>query len=186
MKHVVLIHGFNGIPKMYEWLRDQLAVDGVEVILPSFPPQEGVVYEKWAAILDDYADAINEDAIVVCHSIGNEFLIKYLCEKQLKAGAYIGLAGFADVFYREDKELLNRAVEKFLASQEEKDYFVAATQKRYAIFSDDDHLIPREILEQYPREIQAESILIPGIGHMGKKSGLEEFPALLDLVKENL
>ena len=186
MKRVILIHGFNGIPKMYEWLRDKLVAVGIEVILPSFPPQEGVVYEKWAEVLDSYRDYLNEDAIVVCHSIGNEFLIKYLFEKQLAIDSYIGLAGFADVFYHEEKEVLNRAVEKFLVSGDEKAYFVDATRKRFAIFSDDDHLIPRDVLEQYPREIQAQPILIPGIGHMGKRSGLEEFPALLELVQKCL
>ena len=186
MKNVILIHGFNGIPKIYEWLKAKLEAQSVKVILPSFPPQEGVIYEDWARILDKYKEYINDNSIVVCHSIGNEFIIKYLAEKILPIDTYIGLAGFAEKFHHEGKEALNIAVEKFLVNDEEKQKFISLSKKRYAIYSDDDHIVPFNALNAYPKEINAEPILIPNIGHMGKRSGMEQFPELLNLVTDNL
>ena len=186
MKNIILVHGFNGIPKIYEWLKAELESRNLEVILPSFPPQEGVVYEAWAEILDKYKDHITSDSIIICHSIGNEFIIKYLTNNNLPVSTYIGLAGFAQAFYNEGKDILNVATEKFLVTSEEKQQFIDLATKRYAIYSNDDHIVPFDVLSAYPKEIAAEPILIPGIGHMGRKSGMEKFPELLELVLENL
>lgn len=183
MKKVILIHGFNGVPKMYEWVRDELEKSDILVVIPKFPPREGVEYASWASVMNDYQ--IDTDSIVVCHSIGNEFLIKYLYEKQLGLNTYIGLAGFSEAFYNEGKDELNRAVQEFLATEEEMGYFTRHSKKRFAIYSDNDHIIPFSVLEKYPQDIDAEGILIPGIGHMGSKSGLTEFPELLKIIREN-
>ena len=186
MNNVILVHGINGTPKIFEWLKSELEKSGYEVIMPSFPIQEGTIYEKWKEILDQYKGSINSDSVVVCHSIGNEFIIKYLTEHHLGVDTYIGLAGFVEVFYNEGKDALNAAVKRFVASEDEKREFITLTNNRYAIYSDNDHIVPFEVLERYPREIDAKPIFIPGIGHMGKKSGLEKLPELLKLVKENL
>ncbi len=183
-KNVILIHGINGIPKMFEWLKNQLENEGIDVIMPSFPPQEGTIYEDWAKIFDQYIDSIQPGSIVVCHSIGNEFLIRYFSEKNFHVQTYIGLAGFAKTYYNDGKDVLNTAVEKFLVNDNQIELFKKSTSRRYAIYSDDDHIVPFEVLEEYPKQIGAKPILIRGIGHMGKKSGLEEFPELFDLVKE--
>ncbi len=183
MKNVILIHGFNGVPKIYDWLQKQLIKDEINAIVPTFPPQDGVKYDTWSEILDSYKSLITNDTVIVCHSIGNEFLIKYLYDNRLKIKAYIGLAGFSDVFWWEGKDELNRAVKEFLVTEQEKRYFINATEERYAIYSDDDHVVPFDLLKKYPQDINAESILVPNIGHMGKQSGLEEIPQVLDIIK---
>ena len=186
VRNVILIHGINGIPKMFEWLKSRLENEGIDVIMPSFPPQEGTIYEDWARIFDQYIDSIQPGSIVVCHSIGNEFLIRYFAEKNYKVRTYIGLAGFAKTYYNDGKDVLNAAVEKFLVNDNQIELFKQSTSRRYAIYSDNDHIVPFEVLEEYPKQIDAKPILIRGIGHMGKKSGLEEFPELFDLIKDEL
>ena len=182
MKNVILIHGFNGIPKLYEWLKSELETRGIEVILPSFPSGENTTYENWAKVLDEYTSSISDDSLVVCHSVGNEFIIKYLAKNHQEVNTYIGLAGFAEVFKSEGRDVLNAVVEEFLVSDEEKQLFIKLSKARYAIYSDDDHIVPFEVLAAFPEEINAKPILIPNIGHMGHKSGLEKLPALLDLI----
>lgn len=51
--------------------------------------------------------------------------------------------------------------------------------------SDNDHIVPFEVLEKYSKIIDSEPILIKNIGHMGKKSGLETIPEVLELVDNN-
>ena len=182
MRNVILIHGFNGIPKLYEWLKSELETRGVEVILPSFPSGENTTYENWAKVLDEYTSSISDDSIVVCHSVGNEFIIKYLAKNHQEVNTYIGLAGFAEKFHVKGKDILNSVVENFLVSSEEKQKFISLTKNRYAIYSDDDHIVPFEVLAAFPKEIDAKPILIPNIGHMGHRSGLEKLPELLDLI----
>ncbi len=185
MKNVILIHGYNGIPKIYKWLEKKLKKLKYNVILPEFPPREGVVYEEWKKIFDQYRQYINSNSIIVAHSIGNEFTIKYMNENDLKINLYIGLAGFSQYFEWETKQDLNRACQNFLVSKKELENFKNRSNKRYAIYSDNDHLVPFELLEQFPKSIEAVPVLIKNIGHMGKKSGIEKIPKVIELIKEN-
>ena len=184
MKNVFLIHGYNGIPKIYEWLDVELKELGYNVIMPEFSPREGVIYEKWKNIFDNYKESINNDSIVVAHSIGNEFIIKYFNENDLKIKLYISLAGFSEYFEWDNKKDLNRACKDFLVSKGELVKFKNMCNKKYSIYSDNDHVVPFDILEKYPKNIEAIPILIKNIGHMGKKSGLEEIPIVLEIINE--
>ena len=186
MKNVILIHGFNGAPKIYEWLKAELEIRNIKVILPNFPAGEATTYENWAKVLDAYRTNLTTDSIIVCHSIGNEFIIKYLANNDLPIDTYIGLAGFAEIFFNDGKDTLNTVVKEFLVTPAEKQKFISLSKKRYAIYSDNDHIVPLAVLKAYPKEISAKDILIPNIGHMGHKSGLEKFPELLNLIMENL
>ena len=179
MKNVIMIHGYNGIPKIYWWLKQGLEKKGYSVIIPEFPSQENVIYDKWKAIFNKYKSGINIEIIFIAHSIGNEFVIKYFVENNMKVKMDISLAGFAEKFEKED---LNRAIKEFLVCQKEIKIFNKLVSKKYSIYSDNDHIVPFEVLENYPKIIEAKPILIKGIGHMWKKSGLETIPEVVELI----
>lgn len=185
MKNVFLIHGYNGIPKLYEWLKEELKKLGYNVIMPEFPAREGVIYENWRRQFGKYKNDIKEDSIIIAHSIGNEFIIKYFNENELKSDLYISLAGFAEYFEHEGKEDLNRACKEFLVTDDEANRFRNMWNKKYSIYSNNDHIVPFEVLEKYPHSIESKPILIEGIGHMGKKSGLERLPKILEIIEES-
>lgn len=184
-KNILLIHGYNGIPKIYEWLENELEELGYNVIVPKFKPREGVIYKEWKKLFDEYKNYIHEESIIVAHSIGNEFIIKYFNENDLRAKLYISLAGFSEYFEWENKEDLNRACKEFLVNEKELQDFKNRYVKKYSIYSNNDHIVPFDILQKYPKSIDAIPILIENIGHMGKKSGLEEIPKVVDIIKEN-
>lgn len=184
-RNVFLIHGYNGIPKIYVWLESELKKMGYNVIIPEFGTREGVIYEQWKKTFNDYKKYISEESIIVAHSIGNEFIIKYFNQNNLKAKLYISLAGFSKYFEWENKEDLNRACKEFLVSKDELENFKNRCNKKYSIYSNDDHIVPFDLLQDYPKDINAIPILIENIGHMGKKSGLEEIPKVIEIIKEN-
>ena len=43
-------------------------------------------------------------------------------------------------------------------------------------------IVPFKILKEYSLAINSKPIFIPGIGHMGKKIGLEELPEVIELI----
>lgn len=100
MKNVIMVHGYNGIPKIYGWLEKELIQKGYLVSVPKFPTQEGVIYNEWDKIFDNYKNDINEQTIIIAHSIGNEFMIKYLAENNIKINMYISLAGDLQIFLK--------------------------------------------------------------------------------------
>ena len=45
MKNVLLIHGFNGIPKIFDYFKKELENRGYKVIIPDFPIRDEITVE---------------------------------------------------------------------------------------------------------------------------------------------
>ena len=183
MKKVLLLHGYNGFPEVFNWIKEELESLGYKVIMPNFPIQENVRYNIWKEQLDKIYKDLSDELIVVVHSIGNPFLIKYLNEKHLNIKLYIGMAGFSDIFVTNNINL-NDAIKNMVPSQEELNNFKEKVKNRICIYSDNDHIIPIDILKKHIDNIAGKDYFIPNIGHMGKKSGLKELPKVIEIIKE--
>lgn len=183
MKNVLLIHGFNGIPKIFYYLKQELEKDNYNVILPEFPIKENITIQGYFNIFDKYNSFFNNKLIVIAHSIGNPMFIKYISKNNLKIGQYISLAGFSASFYNAGKDILNEKVKLTVLTETEKKNTEKLISERYSIYSNDDHIVPFKLLEEFCQDINSKPILIKNIGHMGKKSGLEELPQVIDLIK---
>lgn len=185
MKKVLLLHGYNGIPQIFHWLKQELEKMDYTVIMPNLPPREGLRYEIWKKEIEKIKDDLKGEMIVVAHSAGNPFIIKYVKENSIDIKLYIGLAGFSDVYTTEGREDLNEAVKSVVPTQEELDNFKNKAKTRYCIYSNNDHIVPLEILEKHVNNVAGISYMIPNIGHMGRKSNLQTIPKVLEIIKEN-
>ena len=108
--------------------------------------------------------------------------IKYISQNNYKIRKYISLAGFSKAYYNEGKDVLNEKVKLTILTDKEKKDTIKLIDERYSIYSDNDHIVPFDLLENYCTDIGSKSILIKNIGHMGKKSGLETLPEVIDLI----
>lgn len=183
MTNVFLIHGYNGIPQIFEWLKEELTKLNYNIIMPKFPPRELINYEDWKEILDKYKTSIKKDSLIICHSIGNEFIIKYLTENKLPIDLYISLAGFAE-YFETPNEILNVALKKMIVKEDEIHNFIKLCNNKYSIYSNNDHIVPLEVLKRYSELINSKPMMIENIGHMGKKSGLKEIPQVIEIIKK--
>lgn len=182
MKNVLLVHGFNGIPKVFYYFKEELDKLGYNVIMPDFPVREEITVKGYFKVFDNYKDYFNEDLIVIAHSIGNPMFIKYIYENNLKVGKYISLAGFSKDFYNEGKDILNKKVKLTILTDCEIKSTIRLINERMSIYSNSDHLVPFNLLEDFCNDIKSTPIHIDDIGHMGKKSGLEKLPIVIDLI----
>ena len=80
MKNVMLIHGFNGIPKIYGYFKEVLSEKGYNVIIPKFPTRTDITIDGFFQMFDKYKNYFNDELIVIAHSIGNAMFIKYIIE----------------------------------------------------------------------------------------------------------
>ena len=185
IKNVLLIHGFNGIPKIFYYFQKELEIQGYNVIIPNFHVREELNISAYFKVFDIYKDIINEDLIVIAHSIGNPMIIKYICKNNLKIGLYISLAGFAEPFYVEDKDVLNQVVKPLSINDEERSKIANLINEKYSVYSDNDHIVPFKILKEYSSIINSQPVFISGIGHMGNKIGLEELPEVIQIIQKS-
>ena len=184
MQNVLLIHGFNGIPKIFQYFKEELEKLDYNVIMLEFPVREEITIEGYFTILDKYKELFNENLIVIAHSIGNPMFIKYISKNELKVGKYISLAGFSKDFFNEGKDVLNEKVKLTILTDNELNDAKTLVNEKYSIYSDSDHLVPLELLEQFCDDIKSVAIPMKDIGHMGKKSGLEKLPKVIELIEK--
>ena len=183
--NLFIIHGYNGDTKetFGAYLENEAAKLNIETYLPSFPIKESATYEGWSKVMDTYLlkGMINENSIIVAHSLGTHFIPRYLADNNVKIYLYISMAGFLqDCSVRKD---LESVVKDFKPNEDQMDKAIKLMSNRYAIYSDNDHLNPKEELERYAERFKAEKVFIPNMGHMGRKSGVKEIPQIIDIIK---
>ena len=181
---IFLIHGYNGIPKIFNYFKKTFEKDGYQVIMPSFPTQTDITIDGYFSVFDQHKNDLGDNTIIIAHSIGNIMSLKYLCANDIVIRGYVSLAGFGEPFVLEGRDDLNSVVAPLRFTEDEIAELSSLVGKAYSFYSDNDHVVPFDILKKYPIIIGAKDCFIPGIGHMGSKSGLEEFPEVVDIVKE--
>ena len=181
---IFLVHGYNGIPKIYNYFKETFEKNGYKVVMPSFPTQTDITIDGYFDVFDQHKNDLNDNTIIIGHSIGNIMSLKYLCKNNIAIRGYISLAGFGEPFVNEGRDDLNNVIAPLRLTDEELAKVPKLIGKAYSIYSDNDHIVPFNILKKYPTNIGAKDCFIPGIGHMGKKSGLEELPEVIDIVEE--
>ena len=188
MKTAFIIHGFNGDtsytfgPSLTSFLEEK----GYTVFLPKFPIRSEATYEKWANILDDYKEHFNEETIVVAHSIGNPFFIRYLNNNNLQCNLYISVAGFCDLFKVPDRDDLNNAFVDFKVNSNSINYLKETVPYRFSLYSDNDHVIPFDILESFIKQIESTPVFIKGVGHMGNRDKITRLPQIEKIIESIL
>lgn len=123
---------------------------------------------------------ITEETIVISHSIGNSFSIRFLTENNLKPFAYISLAGWAEKFDVSDE--IKDETYSAIPDKKYLKYIKENICRRISIYSNDDK-VPYEVLENFSKDIDSKFIYIPDKQHFGTTSGIQELPELIDILK---
>ena len=169
MKTAFIIHGFNG-DTTYTFgphLKEELEKRNYNIIMPHFPIRTDASYLNWSSILNQYKELFNEDTLIICHSIGNPFIIKYLSENNLKAKLYVSVAGFCKLFTVPNREDLNKAFVDFKVDENNINYCKTTIPFRYSLYSDNDHVIPFDILEDFINKLDSNPVFISGVRTYG-------------------
>lgn len=183
MRNVILVPGFNGVSKIFEYFKRELSVKGYNVIILESPLRDEITWQGYKDAFDKIHDKL-KDSVVIAHSIGCAMTVRYVGQNPDTAPhAYISLAGFPEAFKTEGRPDLDKAIAETTIQPDELKAFIENVPRRCSIFSDNDHIVPYESLIAFPHILQAKAIQIPGIGHMGSKSGLEEFPEVIRMVE---
>lgn len=187
MKNVFIIHSYNGDTE-YSFapsIKKLCEENNVAYYFPKFPLRQDATYERWEKILNKYKDdgLLNEESIVISHSLGTHFFPKYLAKNNIKINTFISVSGFLNYKGRED---LEKIVEMFLPTKEEFDKCKKLIKNRYSFYSDNDHMNCEENLEAYANALSAKKVLIKGYGHFNLTSNVSEVKELTELISLNI
>jgi len=188
MRNFFIIHGANGgaDASWGGWLKSRLEKYG-EVIMPSFPIGENAKLHLWKEVFEKYKDKINEDSIFICHSIGCLVSVRYLTENNLKINAVVFVAGPGSKTIsnkdEEKKKRLEALMKPFLPSLKIKQKFQHLAKKRFAVYSDNDHILGIRSLKAFAKSVNACEVLVRGKGHFGRVANIKEIPEVLEIVE---
>lgn len=183
MKTAVIIHGYNDKSEYLDtsrpaasndhwlpWIQRQLLLKGILAQTPEMPGFYEPNYQAWKEMLERFD--LDEETILVGHSCGGGFLIRWLSENNIKVGKVVLVAPWLDP----DGELKS----DFFTFEMDKN-LVSKTSGLTIMYSTDDHLdILRsiEILKSEVKDIEFQEF--KGKGHFVLGSmKTQEFPELL-------
>jgi predicted alpha/beta hydrolase family esterase len=107
MKNAILIHGMptkeeyvaqGNSATMQHWfpsLKEQLEAAGTHVELPEMPEPYSPDYKKWREVFEQYK--VDDETLLVGHSCGAGFLLRWLSEKKRKVKKLALVAPWIDI-----------------------------------------------------------------------------------------
>jgi predicted alpha/beta hydrolase family esterase len=164
-KHVLFIHGAG--EGAYE--EDGLLVASLQNALgpaydlhyPKMPTEDSATYEDWKAPIERELATLDDQVILVGHSVGGSVLVKYLSEQQVEkpiASLFLLATPYwgADEFWKWDEARLPEDVAAKLAS----------IPRIFLYHSRDDNIVPFAHLALYAAKLpQATIRVFDGRGH---------------------
>lgn len=141
MNNIFIIHGAYGHPQenWFPWLKSKLEKLGCRVFVPKFPTPKNQTLEKWLKIFEKYKQYLNENSILIGHSLGPAFLLNVLekLNKPVKAAFFV--SGFVGLLGNPDFDKINKTfVDKSFNWKRIKQN----CKKFYVFHSDNDPYVP--------------------------------------------
>ncbi len=199
-KQIVIIHGGNSFKTYKHYItylktkeinieklkpnkdwKDTLASelgDSYEILRPRMPNGANARYKEWKIWFERIAEVLNNELILIGHSLGGTFLVKYLSEnifsKQIKATILVA-APFDDSDDIDGQESL---IDFILPPLLEK--FIKQGGKIYLLHSKDDPIIPFTQFTKYQNRLPGAKVVV---FNDKKHFNQETFPEIIELIK---
>jgi len=181
MKRVFIIHGYTGYPdtNWFPWLKNELEKLNISVFIPSMPNTKNPQLREWLPYLQQQVGTPDRNTYFIGHSLGCITILKYIesLPENTKIGGALLIAGFINPIHFSE---LNNFFPKPLNDEKIKRNVI----KIININSDNDHHVPLVQADEIKNRLNSEMIIIHNGGHLNDKAGFEEFPLLLEKLKE--
>jgi predicted alpha/beta hydrolase family esterase len=189
MKNAILLHGLQdkneyynqqfpapGNAHWFPWLQKQLLVRDIYAETPTVPSSYNATYEDWKKAFER-TDRIDEETILVGHSCGGGFLIRWLSENpSVRVGKVVLVAPWLDPLHDTTYSMgtfFDFTIDRDLASR---------TRGVTVFVSNDDGESILKTVETIESEINLVKVVrFDGMGHFCEENmDTTEFPELLE------
>lgn len=187
MPNVFIFHGAYGYPEenWFPWLKGELEEIGCTVFVPKFPTPKGQTLENWSAVFDKFQEHVDKDTIIVGHSTGATFALNVIQGSSKKIRAAFLVSGFISPVVDPENEVteINKT---FYEKKFDWKEIRGNCKSFHVINSDNDPYVPLNLAEEISKPLGVTLTVIEGAGHFNAKAGFTTFPALLDMIEDEL
>ena len=176
MKNYIVLHGSFGSKdgNWFPWLREKLENKNKEVAVTQMPVGVGNQnFDNWSKEFGKLK--INENTIIIAHSIAPVFVCKYLIINKIKVKKLIFVCGFNNYLgIDKDFDAVNEPM--FIDNIED--------VKKYCddivcYYSDNDPYVKFEVEKDFADKITNKQYIIKNGGHINSETGYTKFEEIL-------
>lgn len=182
-KKVFIIHGWDGYPDegWFPWLKIELEKNGFAVQVPSMPEPNEPKINTWVSHLSKVVGDVDENTFFVGHSIGCQTILRYLetLPKSKKIGGVVFVAGWFTLMNSETDEE-KRISKPWLDTPIDFEKVKQHTNKFFAIFSDNDDVVPIENKKMFEQKLNAKTEIENKMGHFSGGDLVTKLPTVLN------
>ena len=190
ISNIFVLHSLNG-DTLRMWgkdVKETFVEKGIEVIMPEFPVRAASKYEKFRDILDSYYEngILNGKSIVIAHSIGNAYFIRYCEEKKFIPKSYIAVAPGAVYEYSSNRtDYIIEVKKQSYVKKQALDYMKQVTCNKYCLYSDEDDK-NEEKFTRFVEDTNSKGMYLKDYNHFDGYHNIYKIPELISLINELL
>lgn len=174
----LILHGIMGEAgqNWMQWLHDKLIQQGHQVIMPQLPETDRPNRTEWLLTIQELLKDVNDDIIIVGHSLGVTTALDYceITDKTIKA--LISVSGFARAYGMELNDYF--LAEKTIDIEKVKQH----VRRFYVIYGDNDPYVPQDILHELATDLDVEPVVVHNGGHLNSAAGYDTLPEVLKFI----
>lgn len=136
-----------------EGLQEKLGDDFI-VYIPQMPNKQNAQYQEWKILFEKVLNLLNENIILIGHSLGGIFLAKYLSENEIGKNikkTFLIAAPFSD------EGLVHESLCSFIREGSLSN-FERQAGDTYLYHSEDDFVVPFDHVQKYAKELPKSKI----------------------------
>lgn len=176
MNNYIILHGSFGSKSgnWFPWLEKELKSKNYQVEVPQMPVGVGIQnYDSWSNELSKLE--VNENTIIIAHSIAPIFICKYLITRKIKVKKLIFVCGFNN-YLGIDKDFDSVNESMYIDNLEEiKKY----CDNIICYYSNNDPYVKYEVEKDFADTVSNKQYVINNGGHLNAESGYTEFKEIL-------
>ena len=190
MRNIFILHSLNGDTlKMWgQDVKETFEKKNIEVFLPEFPIRAESRYERFDEILKEFLNngLLNNDSIVIAHSIGNAYFVRFCKEHNYNPYAYIAVAPGAVYEYPSTRtDYIVEVKKQSYVKEEAFNYVKNMDSKKYCLYSDEDDNNKEKFI-RFINDTNAEGMYLQYYNHFDGYHRIYKIPELNELINELL
>ena len=184
MNNVYIVHGYNATPSdhWFPALKKTIENENTTVEILEMPDSTKPKLESWLAYLKNNLTDLNENTVIVTHSLGVITALRYLVSisPRVRIKGLVLVSGFLD-------NLPNLPLlDEFTNHPLDVEAVKQITDQRFVLVSDNDPIVDPRLTNELAKKIDAHLTVIKDGGHFLADEGYKEFPQVTDIVKDLL
>ena len=188
ISNIFILHSLNG-DTLQMWgkdVKEYFESKDINVIMPEFPIRAESRYEKFKEILKFYLDngKLNSDSIIVAHSIGNAYFIRFCKEMSYMPKVYVAVAPGAVYEYPSNRtDYIVEVKKQAYVSQDAMEYVRDMECNKYIFYSDEDDN-NKEKFTRFIEDTNSKGIYLKDYNHFDGYHNIQKIPELIELLNK--